>query len=117
MKMKKKIIIHYDFSEMGKIILSDSAGNTYTSKSEELIDFISGCAIHNEQEQREANKKRNEKYKEALKENFLKSAQIILLTNRLQHEINKQNTLQSNAEIERLKALLKKKDILKKRCK
>lgn len=36
--------IKIDFPEHGKIILTDKDGNTYTSKSEELIDFFHGAS-------------------------------------------------------------------------
>lgn len=36
--------IKIDFPEHGKIILTDKDGNTYTSKSEELIDFFHGTS-------------------------------------------------------------------------
>jgi hypothetical protein len=41
--MEKNITV--EFKDHNKVILTDEVGNTYTSKSEEFIDFLHGFSI------------------------------------------------------------------------
>ena len=38
----KTVTLEIEFKDHRKVVLTDKAGNTYTSKSEELIDFLHG---------------------------------------------------------------------------
>ena len=40
----KTVTLEIEFKDHRKVVLTDKAGNTYTSKSEELIDFLHGSS-------------------------------------------------------------------------